>query len=337
LLVAAGTGSFLKKDPRVRSIIEVKSKQIEADADNSTFTILKRIFRNYDLAISMNASDRGNIAAILAGRRDSLGFYENKGLLKSFWRKLLLGKAIPYDTECHAVRICEKVADSLNIPVNKLKVIIYWDKNDACAVNDALKMDSNSQPYIVMHPFARWDYKYWPMDNFVQLNDRLFESFGIRTVWTSSPAKNELEQLDKYSAKCRHKPLTIPGNLTLNQITCLIAGSCLYIGLDTAVTHLAASTNVPMIALYGPTITRRWSPWNNTGAIDQFADCNRGKVYNGHILLFQENCKYENCIRPLCNDQCMTRIQAEQVYSDATQLLQKSGFKMLNNYIAEKP
>jgi heptosyltransferase-3 len=42
-------------------------------------------------------------------------------------------------------------------------------------------------------------------------------------------------------------------------MTCLLARAALYVGLDTAVSHLAATTGVPMVVLFGPTIAERWS------------------------------------------------------------------------------
>jgi heptosyltransferase-3 len=329
LLIAAGSGSFLRQDPRIRNVIEVKSRQIGVKNEESTATFLKQIFRKYDLAINMNASDRGNIATALAGYRERIGFYEDKGALGSFWKRLLLSKALPYDTECHTARVCEMVAGSLGITVDRLKVSIYWNEEDKRVVQRALQEGQQTKPYIVMHPFARWDYKYWPLENFVRLNDQLFETFGLRCVWTSSPSPDELVLLEKYAGLCRHKPVTIPGSLSLNQITCLIADSALYIGLDTAISHLAASTSVPMIALYGPTLTRRWFPWNNEGPIDQFAGCERNRLRNGQIILLQESCINENCIRPDCQNQCLPRIRPEQVFAEAKQLLQEQGFKLL--------
>ena len=41
----------------------------------------------------------------------------------------------------------------------------------------------------------------------------------------------------------------------------IIAQAKLYIGPDTGITHLAAATGIPVIALYGPTNPVKWAPW----------------------------------------------------------------------------
>src|SRR3989339_617406 len=57
---------------------------------------------------------------------------------------------------------------------------------------------------------------------------------------------------------------------------CLLVRASLYVGLDTAVSHLAATTGVPMVVLFGPTIAERWSPWNNEGPVEQQCPLHHG-------------------------------------------------------------
>src|SRR5207253_2163549 len=45
----------------------------------------------------------------------------------------------------------------------------------------------------------------------------------------------------------------------------LIAGARAYVGPDTSVTHVAAATGTPTVALYGPTDPRLWGPWPSSG------------------------------------------------------------------------
>lgn len=327
LLVADGTGDFLRKDPRVRNVLTAQSKQVAPGSKNrSSLGLLYSIFRRYDLAITMNASDRGALAVACAGRLHRIGFYENSGFLKNFWKKLLLSKVLYYDTSSHVVQHCRQIAESLGLQVNRLEVSIYWDDKDRDAVENKLQSLPPSAPYVVMHPFARWEYKYWDMDSFAQLNDRIAAAYNVVPVWTSSPDPKECELLENCAEKCHVPPLLLPGSLTLNQMACLISGAELYIGLDTAITHIAASTDVPVVALYGPTPHYRWFPWNNSGALDQLQNMPRGDQRNGSIIMIQETCESTDCIRPDCSNPCMARIKMQDVYAAAAILLEEKGF-----------
>jgi heptosyltransferase-3 len=67
----------------------------------------------------------------------------------------------------------------------------------------------------------------------------------------------------------------------------LLAQAALYIGPDTSVTHLAASTGVPVIALFGPTDPTRWGPIG-TGAAPQFARIDTSLLQRrGDVVLLQ--------------------------------------------------
>jgi heptosyltransferase-3 len=119
--------------------------------------------------------------------------------------------------------------------------------------------------------------------------------------------------------------LAIRGDFSLNQMACLISGARFYLGLDTAVSHIAASTGVPMIALYGPTAMNRWFPWNNQGAADQFYDCPRGTFRNGQILSIQQECEHPGCVHERCVSPCIPRIQVDEVINGALALLEEFG------------
>jgi heptosyltransferase-3 len=159
------------------------------------------------------------------------------------------------------------------------------------------------------------------MDAVVRLSDMIASQHELIPVWTSSPDPTECAGLHKYSAKCTIKPKVIPGDFSLNQMACLMEGAALYIGLDTAVTHIAASTGVPLVALYGPTETHRWFPWNNSGTLDQLQKCPRGRHRNGNTILIQNECRHPHCIRPECTNRCMQRISVEDVFTAAETLL----------------
>jgi heptosyltransferase-3 len=232
---------------------------------------------------------------------------------------------LPYDTAGHTAHLCKLVAEALGLEVSRLEVKLYWNEDDSRVVNSRLVTIPQGSGYFVIHPFARWEYKYWPMESFVGLSDEIARKYGLIPVWTAAPSPRECELLEQYASRCRYQPISIRGDFSLNQMACLIAGSQLYLGLDTAVSHIAASTGVPMIALYGPTAMNRWFPWNNSAAADQFYDCPRGTFRNGHIVAIQQECDHPGCVHERCTSPCIPRISQEEVFAQAAQLLAERG------------
>lgn len=324
MLVNRGTGEFLEKDPRVHRVLYAEGK---AGGGSSASGYLKHIFRQYDLAINMNASDRGNLAVLCASRRWRVGLYYGNQPFKDFWKRALFSHPIPYPFPIHYARLCQVVAEKLGLQVSKLEAKVFWDFNDAARVQEQCAELGVHAPYFVVHPFARWRYKYWQAEKFAVVSDYIAEAYGLRPVWTSSPDVTECKELAYAAGICRIKPALIPGTLNLNQITCLLAGSAFYLGLDTAISHLAATTGVPMVALYGPTVADWWSPWNNAGPIAQQCPLPRGRQRTGNIIVVQKEMTCIPCGKAGCDDAggaspCMEAITTAEVIAAARELLE---------------
>jgi ADP-heptose:LPS heptosyltransferase len=53
------------------------------------------------------------------------------------------------------------------------------------------------------------------------------------------------------------------GELSLEQLRALLDDAALYVGGDSGPLHVAATTAVPVVALYGPTLPARSAPWRD--------------------------------------------------------------------------
>lgn len=330
LLVNRGTGEFLEKDPRVRAVIYSEGNTINSGQPGSSY--LGRIFRRYDLAINMNASDRGNIAVLVASRHWRVGIYYGNQFWKDFWKRMLFSHPIPYPFPIHYARLCQVVAEKLGLTITHLEAKVYWDKQDESIVDSLLATSKVNRNYFVIHPFARWRYKYWQPDKFAAVSDAIAEQYGLQAVWTSSPAADEKQALAEAAALCRTAPVLIPGELNLNQMTCLLSRSSIYVGLDTAISHLAATTGIPMVALYGPTITDWWSPWNNSGPVAQQCPLPRGTQRSGNIIVIQKDIPCVPCGQAGCNGNgleppCMLEIEVTDVLVAVAELMGEHGEK----------
>ncbi len=269
VLVNAGTGDFLVEDDRVRSVIRVSNKEFrkskssgEAGADCH---YLRRILRKYDWAINMNASDRGNFAAMAGGRGLRLGFSDRPASWKSMWRRLGLTHHLPFPKTGHIAERCQVVAEAIGLGQSHPVASVRFSAQTGRRVDEALRSAGVNGPYFVVHPFARWAYKLWHAERFAEVSDWVAGNYGMCPVWTSSPDPEECAMLDRAVGTAKVAPVVFRGSLSLNGISALLAGADFYLGLDTAVTHIAASHAVPLVALYGPTLLDRWHPWSNSG------------------------------------------------------------------------
>lgn len=329
VLVARGTGEFLEKDPRIRRVIYAGSGR-SAGSGSGGRGYARRILRAYDLSVSLTATDRGTLAAMISGTRVRVGFTQGCGGLRDAWKKAVLTHPIRNPFTMHVARLSQLAAEAAGVPVPRLEAKVCWDETDEAAVDRVLTEGGVSRPYFVVHPFARWRYKYWEPERFAEVSDAVSERYRFRPVWTASPDPAERALLRESAARCRIRPALVEGALSLNGMTCLLSRASLYLGLDTAVSHLAATTGIPMVVLYGPTIAERWSPWNNAGPVAQQCPLPRGTQRTGDTILIQKGWDCVPCGRAGCDDRggesrCMAGIDAGEVLAAVESLLGPPG------------
>jgi heptosyltransferase-3 len=112
--------------------------------------------------------------------------------------------------------------------------------------------------------------------------------------------------------------MRLDGKLSWPELSALIGGARLYIGPDTAITHLAAASGTPTVALYGPTDPRIWGPWPAGGLDRPWAAAGtiqqRGKVWLVQNPLPCLPCQEEGCERRLdSHSQCLDELSVNQV------------------------
>lgn len=100
----------------------------------------------------------------------------------------------------------------------------------------------------IIHPFSGSKRKNWPLQRFEELACRL----NLPVAWTAGP-EEELARAHRFD--------------DLLSLAEWIASAKLFIGNDSGITHLAAATGVPTIALFGATDPRVWAPRGNAVAV----------------------------------------------------------------------
>jgi heptosyltransferase-3 len=116
--------------------------------------------------------------------------------------------------------------------------------------------------YAMIHAAPMFRYKQWTKDGW----RAVAAGQGLSVIATGGPADDERRYLDHVWDGA--KVTRLDGRLDWPQLAGLLAKARVYIGPDTSVTHLAAASGCPTIALYGPTDPRLWTSWP-VGGLDQ--------------------------------------------------------------------
>jgi heptosyltransferase-3 len=182
--------------------------------------------------------------------------------------------------------------------------------------------------YVVLHAPSMWAYKQWAPEKFAVLAQALLAR-GRQVVLTGSGGPRDQACIAPVRdvAPSPHV-LDTSGRLDFNQLAGLLQRAALYIGPDTSVSHLAAASGVPTLAIFGPTNPQRWAPWPAVDGGQPVRFVRRGFTQTtGNVTLLQSDLPCVPCSRAGCEDHvqsrsdCLLAIPPERVLEEALRLL----------------
>ncbi len=297
-LVFSDTAGILEGNPDLDAIITMPPRPTVAQS----LKVAMELWRKYDLSISTQCGDRPTFFTIVAGRR-RIGPIEANftGRLKNS----LLDRSIPYVPGLHRVEEIMRLADLLGIQ-RKPSIVCPRPKSPGAA---------HPEDYAVVHAAPMFRYKQWTKRGWRGVAAWL-SARGLSVIATGGPSQAEREYLDDVWADC--PVLRADAQLDWQQLVAILLKARIYIGPDTSVTHLAAATGCPTVAIYGPTDPRLWGPWPKDGLGESWAAS--GRIQNRRNVWLVQNplpcmpCQLEGCERRLESySACVDELQVEQV------------------------
>lgn len=216
--------------------------------------------RHYDLVVHLTTRRRGAWLARLLGAKTSVA---PDTLKDRFWRKSFSHLFPELRGTRHMVDIQLDALRRVGIQPDVASKAMYMPL-DAASIAAARALLSQHGVavggYVLVHPTSRWMFKAWPASHMAQVIDAL-SAAGETVILTAAKAPEEIAMVEAIKAKLRQPVIDLTGQVTLKQLGALIADAKLWFGLDSAPMHIAAAVGTPCVALFGPSVTTEWSPW----------------------------------------------------------------------------
>lgn len=293
MLVFAGTEGMFEGNGDVSQVIAVPERTSAADM----LRRLRSLWRRYDLAVIAQTGTRPFVFGWAAGRYRVGLVSTERG--KSWWKQALLHRHAPFDMRGARVLENQRIAELVGcegVP-QVVAPTAGWNADDLAR---ELGFDARER-YAVVHPSPRWRYKQWPREGWHALLRSLVVQ-GMRVVVTGGPGEAERAYLDALFGNAGLQGVQRrDGRWSLAQTADVLRRAALYVGVDTATTHLAAACGTPTVALFGPTDPGIWGPWPaHDGAPYERA---ASRQRRGNVLLLQNAafacvpCQLEGCER----------------------------------------
>ena len=267
-------GSFisieaLKNHPRISNSYVTKKKY------TSLYKISKKLGQ-FDIFFSFRSSFRSKFLKLLISSKKKFQFDRNR-----------------YQNRHQVEKYNDFINDNLNTNFHSGRLTIHPSTKLS---------EKNSKPIVGINPGASYgNSKRWYPQKFAQVATELSNKFDI-LIFGSVDEKNiatDIENLLIRNNVSNYQNLT--GNINISELINQISNLDLFITGDSGPMHLAASFEVPTVAIFGPTRDDETSQWMNNKAviIKKNLDC--------------QPCMKRTC--PLKHHNCMKLITSDDVLS----------------------
>jgi lipopolysaccharide heptosyltransferase III len=306
MLVFAGTTGILEGNPDIDRLIAMPARPTFGE----TAKLIARLWKRYDLAVSTQTGDRPTMFALAAGRTQ-IGLIDAHPGLGCILKRRMLSSTTPVVDNIHRVEQMLRIADALG--VQRFPEVV-------CPAATPVEHIVSSGPYAVIHAAPMFRYKRWTRDGWRALAVALVER-GLSIVAIGGPDEAERKYLENvWLGITKVHQASWPENVSL------LSGAQVYVGPDTSVSHLAAATGCPTVALFGPMDPRIWGPWP-VGCLAAPWQA-RGQIqHRGNVWIVQNPlpclpCTFEGCDRHIESySRCLDELSPAQVLTAVDEAL----------------
>jgi len=311
VLVFRGSEGMLRGNPDIDAVMTIAQQA----SLRETASLVCKLFRRYDLAVSTQAGDKPTLFALLAGGF-RVGLVPRPGETGAAWKRPVHHMAIVPEPDVHRVTQLMTIARALGLD----------SQAELVAPRGADTLQSAPRrPYAVLHASPLYRYKRWTDAGWRSVARGLAER-GLRVVATEGPDPAEKSYLDRLWSVADTPVARV--QLDWSELTALLKGAEVYVGPDTSTTHVAAATGCPTIALYGPTSPRLIGPWPVGGLAEPWDPA--GTVqHRGNVWVLQNPLSCLPCEKLGCEghldsfSRCMDELPAAQVLAVVDRALQR--------------
>lgn len=296
IVLSRGSEEIVAYNPGIRKVLVYdRKKPFFVFMWNTVKVLLQIMSGRYHCVFDFTQNDRGAFFSFFSGAPLRLTIAHKMNNIQRFLMSHI-GCLDKYKYHCLEYNLkylelmgfkdCEKKVN-LAIPS-----FVYEKMNTKLS-----ELDCDGRIKVFIHPGAGNQLKQWKQERFAQVAQRLKNKYNVDIFLVGGANEKELiERVEKFMG---FKAVLKSVELSLLEMAVIIGHCQLFIGNDSASSHIAALVGCPSITLFGPAFPQMWRPYSLKGEI-----------------IFKEiscrGCLQRKCIRP--EKSCMDLIEVEDVW-----------------------
>ena len=291
---------LVEGNPNLDEILVVPASQSRRDFIRWLWSQRKK---SYDVLIDFHGGPRASLMTFLAKAKVKVGY-------KIKYKSFIYDLAIPrgrqngyfHSVESHLNLVRALGANPSTWPPLYLPPAKNEEKE---RVNNLLK-EYNLQACksVVIHISAGNRFRNWGEKNILDLCQLLSRHSKLKIILIGSEEDKKAEQA--ILGKGPPGVVSMVGKLNLRELRELLSSASLCVGPDSGPMHIAASTQTPLVAYFGPTLPANFGPWQAKALLlEKEFDC--------------RPCPQRKCIYG--DFRCLRSITPQEVYKACLRLM----------------
>ncbi len=262
---------------------------------NDSIFKIKKIFKDkeYDILYDMHGGPRASAISLFVKAKIKVGYnHPYRGFIYDF--KVNRHFTPPIHSVENQINLIRATGFEEKTP--EKVVLPPIEEHIKERANETLSKTANNR--IVIHIGAGNEFRDWGEEKYKELIKLLIND-NITPVLIGG--KDVMERGEKYEKEFADKILNLTAKASLTDIRYIIEKSLLFYGVDSGPMHIAAATDTPIIAVFGPNIPEISGPWRTKDIhiIEKKLDC--------------RPCSQRKCIYG--DIRCQSTISEKEVYN----------------------
>jgi ADP-heptose:LPS heptosyltransferase len=289
----AGLASLLPSADKIRIISYRQEKKCRTPAQGARFlSLVVRLWRKgYDAVIVIRGGIRDATLAGLTMAPRRVGLLESR---RSWvYTDRISAKSPPLHVFDKYGRILKCIGYQGPPPLVRLR----GSASSTAKLHDLLRrhVSRESVDIAIIHPGAGYAFRCWPKERFAEAADELVRHWDMDVCLIGGPSERPF--LDKVRSYMDRKDRAFLFTEALDVLLALFDRGSVLISNESGPTHLAATTDIPIVTIVGPTNESCWRPLRRENVI-----LLRGPKCS--------ECLWVNCTNDL---KCVTEVQVQDV------------------------
>ncbi|MDR0454175.1 MAG: glycosyltransferase family 9 protein [Deferribacteraceae bacterium] len=224
---------------------------------------LKR--EKFDIVLSPHKSLRSSLILKLSGIPFRIGFKEATG--KRFYTQVIQRDMVLHEAERN-LSFLSQLSDGCSLEETKRlgeNLRTFRDVKYADIVCNYMRIAAKGRKIVGLNAGSVWNTKRWPVEYYAEIAEMLHKA-GYAVAVFGGPADNEVNMALKEMLYMEY--FDYVNKTPFRQIPAVISGLALLITNDSAPLHIAVSQNIPVVAIFGPTVPALgFAPYDNRSLI----------------------------------------------------------------------